>query len=92
VRPLVLAAPYSAVLFMAAREAREQAPAVVALVPVVTAGTHLVYGLGTLWGLVRGGLARIERRPSVGSSRDHDRAPVGRGHGTADPRASAAGQ
>lgn len=56
--PLMLAAPYGLVLLAAAVAARDQSPAVVALMPLVTAGTHVLHGLGTLWGLVKGALAR----------------------------------
>lgn len=61
-RPMALALPYLAVLSLAARQAADQGPAVVAVTPLVTAGIHVSYGLGTLWGLVRGGIARIRRR------------------------------
>jgi glycosyltransferase involved in cell wall biosynthesis len=57
--PLMLASPYGIVLLAAAVEARDRPAPVVALMPLVAAGTHVLYGLGTLWGLVKGVLARV---------------------------------
>jgi hypothetical protein len=81
---MALAAPYLVVLSLAARQARDQGPAVVALTPVVTAGIHAAYGLGTLWGLARGVVARVRRRsvrepalPAPATSGTPEDVPVG---------------
>jgi glycosyltransferase involved in cell wall biosynthesis len=59
---LWLAAPYLMVPVLAAVEAAAAGPAVVLLLPVITAATHVLYGFGTLYGMVRGVLARLRRR------------------------------
>lgn len=63
-RPLLPALAYGVVLVMSAFEARRSGAAVVALMPFVTAGTHLLHGAGMLWGLLRGAAGRF-RRPAV---------------------------
>ena len=57
--PLLPAAPYLAILVLSGLTAAREGPAVAALLPLITAGTHVLYGLGTLYGIIRGAPARL---------------------------------
>jgi glycosyltransferase involved in cell wall biosynthesis len=60
--PLALAAPYLLVLAMSALAAAREGLAVALLLPVITASTHVLYGIGTLHGAAAGAVARCRRR------------------------------
>jgi len=63
--PLALAAPYLVVLVLSAVAAARDGLAVALLLPLITAATHLLYGGGTLVGLLRGALSRLRRTATL---------------------------
>lgn len=62
--PLALAAPYLILLLMSALASSRDGVAVALQLPLITLGTHVLYGFGTLYGLVKGAGYRVWRRPS----------------------------
>ena len=66
--PLALASPYLAVLALSAAAARREGLAVSLYLPLVTVGTHALYGLGTLYGAFCGFLASLRSDRTVASA------------------------
>jgi glycosyltransferase involved in cell wall biosynthesis len=64
--PLAIAAPYLLVLALSAAAAAREGPIVALHLPLITAGTHVLFGLGTLHGLATGAAARLRRRRARG--------------------------
>jgi hypothetical protein len=60
--PLLLAAPYLIVLVMSGLASAREGLAVAACLPPITVATHVLYGSGTLYGFLKGGLGRLQRR------------------------------
>jgi glycosyltransferase involved in cell wall biosynthesis len=61
--PLLIAAPYLLVIVLSAVAASREGLAVALQLPLITVATHVLYGFGTLYGLLRGTLVRL-RRPT----------------------------
>jgi glycosyltransferase involved in cell wall biosynthesis len=61
--PLLLVAPYLVILVLSGVAAADKGLAVALHLPLVTAATHVLYGLGTLYGLWKGAIVRFARGP-----------------------------
>jgi succinoglycan biosynthesis protein ExoA len=64
--PMLVAAPYLIVLVLAGLAASREGVGVALHLPLIAMATHVLYGLGTLFGLFKGALARW-RRPQAGA-------------------------
>lgn len=64
--PLLLGAPYLLVVILSAVAAAREGLAVALHLPLITPMTHLLYGLGTLYGMGKGILTRLRGRTHPG--------------------------
>jgi glycosyltransferase involved in cell wall biosynthesis len=69
--PMLLAAPYLIVLVLSGVAALREGVSVALFLPLITMATHVLYGFGTIYGLLVGARVRLQRRrqaPRVSTS------------------------